>query len=163
MFNDDDRVALVAQPVNHFQQQINVMEMQARGRLVENVERAAGVALGEFERQFDALRFAARQCGRALAQTDIAEADIKQGLQFACNQRHWFEEHMRIFDRHAQHFGDVLALVLHLQRFAVIAFAMADVARHIHVRQEVHLDLDYTIALTRFAAAALDVEREAAS
>ncbi len=68
---------------------------------------------------------------------------------------------MRVFHRHVQHFGDVLALVLDFQRLAVVALAVADVARHVHVRQEVHLDLDHAVALAGFAAAALDVEREA--
>ena len=39
---------------------------------------------------------------------------------------------------------------------------MADVARHVDVGQEVHFDLDHAVALAGFAAAALDVEAEAA-
>ncbi len=42
------------------------------------------------------------------------------------------------------------------------ARALADLARHVHVGQEVHLDLDRAVALARLAAAALDVEREPA-
>ena len=57
---------------------------------------------------------------------------------------------------------DVLALVVDFQRFAVVALAVADVARHVDVGQEVHLDLEHAVALAGFAAAALDVEREAA-
>ena len=57
---------------------------------------------------------------------------------------------------------DVLALVANLQRLAVVALAAADVAGHVDVRQEVHLDLDDAVALAGFAAAALDVEAEAA-
>jgi len=37
---------------------------------------------------------------------------------------------------------------------------MADLARHIHIRQEVHLDLDGAVTRARLTAAALDVERE---
>ena len=37
---------------------------------------------------------------------------------------------------------------------------MANLARHIDVRQEVHLNLDGAVALTRLTAAALDVEAE---
>src|SRR5690606_14526577 len=50
----------------------------------------------------------------------------------------------------------------HLQRLAVVALALADVAGDVDVRQEVHLDLDHTVALAGLAAPALDVEREAA-
>ena len=67
---------------------------------------------------------------------------------------------MRLLDGHVQHFVDVLALVVHLQRFAVVAFALADVARHVDVRQEVHLHFDHAVSLARFAAPALDVEAE---
>ena len=39
---------------------------------------------------------------------------------------------------------------------------MADLARHVHVREELHLDLDRAVARAGLAAAALDVEGEAA-
>src|SRR5690606_33675485 len=42
------------------------------------------------------------------------------------------------------------------------SLALADVALDVDVGQEVHLDLDDAVALARLAAAALDVEREAA-
>jgi hypothetical protein len=53
--------------VQHFQQLGDVVEVQARGRLVENVERAAGGALRQLLRELDALRLAARQRRRLLA------------------------------------------------------------------------------------------------
>ena len=49
-----------------------------------------------------------------------------------------------------------------LERLAVVALALADVAGDVDVGQEVHLDLDDAVALAGLAAAALDVEREAA-
>ena len=51
--------------------------MQAGGRLIEDVQRAAGVAFGQLQREFDALRFAARECGGGLTERDVAEADIE--------------------------------------------------------------------------------------
>jgi hypothetical protein len=42
-----DRVALVDQLVQHFQQLGDIVEMQARRRFVEDVERAAGGALSD--------------------------------------------------------------------------------------------------------------------
>src|SRR5580765_6882108 len=68
---------------------------------------------------------------------------------------------MRLLDGHRQHLIDAAPLVLDLQRFAVVALAVADVALNVDVRQEVHLHLDQAIALARLAATALDVEREA--
>jgi hypothetical protein len=51
---------------------------------------------------------------------------------------------------------------MHIQRFAVVALAVADVAGDIDIRQEVHLDLDDAVALAGLATAALDVEGETA-
>ena len=161
VLDHDHRVAVVAQPVQHAQQQVDVVEMQARGGLVEDVERAAGVALGELERELHALRLAARERGRALAELDVAEAHVEQRLELARDRRHRVEEFVRLLHRHLQHLVDVLALVADLERLAVVALAVAHVARHVDVGQEVHLDLDHAVALARLAAPALDVEREA--
>src|SRR6195256_4895696 len=45
VLDDHDGVALRYQLVQHFQQFLDVVEMQAGGRLVQDVERAAGGAL----------------------------------------------------------------------------------------------------------------------
>ena len=45
VLDDDDRVALVDQLMQHFEQLAHVVEMQAGGRLVEQIEGAAGGAL----------------------------------------------------------------------------------------------------------------------
>ena len=92
---------------------------------------------------------------------DVAEADVEQRLQLARDHRHRLEEVEGRVDRHVQHLGDVPALVLDLQRLAVVAAAAADVAGDVDVGQEVHLDLDHAVALAGLAAAALDVEGEA--
>ena len=68
----------------------------------------------------------------------------------------------RILHRHLQHFVDVAALVADFQRFPVVAPALADVARDVHVRQEMHFHLDDAIALAGFAPSTLDVETETA-
>ena len=73
---------------------------------------------------------------------------------------HRVKKRQCLLDCHAQDVGDVLAFVLNLQRFAVVALTKADIAWHVHVRQKVHFDLDHPIALTGFAAASRHVERE---
>ena len=70
------------------------------------------------------------------------------------------EEVQRLLHVHIQHIGDVLALVADLQRLAVEARALALLARHPHVGQEVHLDALLAVPLARLAAPALDVEAE---
>ena len=135
--------------------------MQARGRLVEDVERAPGVALRELERQLHALRLAARERRRRLAQPHIAQSDVDQRLQLPGDRRDRGEEAGRLAHGQLQHFVDVASLVAHLQRLAVVALAVAHVAGDVEVGQEMHLDLGDAVALAGLATAALDVEGEA--
>ena len=48
-----------------------------------------------------------------------------------------------------------------LQRLAVVAFALAHLAGNVNIRQEVHLDLELTVAAAGLAASAAHVEAEA--
>ncbi|CVG16775.1 Uncharacterised protein [Serratia marcescens] len=148
--------------MQHRQQLLDIGEVQAGGRFVEDIQRLAGAALRQLARQLDALRLTAGERGGRLAEADVGQPDIHQGLQLARQRRHRVEELARFFDGHLQHFVDALALVLHFQRFAVIALALALIARHVDVRQEVHLNLDHPVALAGFTAPALDVEAETA-
>ena len=59
MFDHNDSIAQIHQALEHVEQALDVFEVQAGGGLVEDVERAAGLALAQFARQLDALRFAA--------------------------------------------------------------------------------------------------------
>src|SRR5690606_7069248 len=60
------------------------------------------------------------------------------------------------------HFVDVPAAIADLQRLAVVAPALAHIAGHIDIGQEVHLHADDAIALAGLAASTLHVEAEAA-
>ena len=94
-------------------------------------------------------------------QANVGQTDIHQGLQ--SSRQHWdrIEELACVLDRHLQYFVDALALVFDLQCFAVVALALAHIARHVDIGQEVHLDLDHAVALAGFTPAAFDVEAEA--
>ena len=52
VLDHDDRVALVDQPVQHLEQALDVREVQAGGRLVEDVERPARRDLESSEASF---------------------------------------------------------------------------------------------------------------
>ena len=118
--------------------------------------------LRQFLGELDALRLAAGQRGRLLADMDVIEPDAVQELQRLAHPRHRLEEFQRLLDRHVEHVGDRFAAEQHVQRLAVVALALADVAGDVDVGQKVHLDLDDAVALAGLAAAAFDVEREAA-
>ncbi len=160
VFDHHHRVALVAQPVQHRQQVLDVVEVQPGGGLVEQVQSAPGVASRELLRQFHPLRLAARQRGGRLAELDVAQAHVHQRFQLARERRHRFEQVQRVLDSHVEDFVDVAALVADLQGFAVVALALAHVTGHVDVGQEVHFDLDQAVTLAGLAAAAANVEGE---
>ncbi|MGH9174093.1 MAG: excinuclease ABC subunit UvrA, partial [Vicinamibacterales bacterium] len=85
-----------------------------------------------------------------------------QRLELVAHQGHGTEELGPFRYRHVEDVGDRLVLELDLQRLAVVALAVAGIARDIDIGQEVHLDLDDAVALAGLAAPALHVEREAA-
>src|SRR5437879_11617232 len=64
VLDDQHGVAEVDEPLQNVEKFSYVIEVQSCGGLVEDVERAAGLALGEFARQLDALGLAAgKSCG----------------------------------------------------------------------------------------------------
>ena len=80
VLDHDHRVAGVDQAVEHVEQPLDVGEVQAGGRLVEDVERVAGRDLGELGRELDPLRLAAGELRRRLAEADVVEPDVVQRL-----------------------------------------------------------------------------------
>ena len=120
----------------------------------------AGRPLRQLGGQLDPLGLAARQGRRRLAEADVAEADVDQRLHVAGDGGLVGEELQRLLARQVEHLGDVLALERDVEGVAVVAGALAHLARDVDVGQEVHLDLDRAVAGARLAAAALDVERE---
>jgi hypothetical protein len=66
----------------HIDQLLHILEMQAGGRLVQDVEGAARIALAEFGGEFDALRLTTAQGGAALAEGHVSQTHVEQGTQF---------------------------------------------------------------------------------
>src|SRR5262249_18293657 len=127
-----------------------------------DVEGATGGGAGELGGEFYTLGFAAGELGGGLAEVDVAESDILQSLEFAADAGDVFEEGECLRHGHVEDVGDRIGLLMDFQGFAVIAFAVADLAGDEDVGEEIHLDLDDAFAVAGFAAAALDVEGEAA-
>ena len=105
--------------------------------------------------------FTARQRGRSLAEAHIAQSNFHQSVQVARDTRDRREEFCGLGNGHIEDVSDALSLVQNLQRFAVVASAVADFAGNVDIRKEVHLDLESTVSLAGFAATSLDVERKA--
>ena len=83
------------------------------GRLVQDVQHVlAAPEFAQLAGQLDALSFAAGERGGGLAQREIAQAQLVQHADLLGDRRLVLEERLAILDRHVQHVGDGLALVV---------------------------------------------------
>src|ERR1019366_5933401 len=92
------RIALLDQPVKNAEQLAYVGEMEAGRGLVKDVQRATGAPPRELGGQLNPLRLSPTQLGGRLAQVDVAQADVDQGLQFAGDSRLVAEDRQRLRD-----------------------------------------------------------------
>ena len=135
--------------------------MQAGGRFVQNVNRAACLASAEFAAQLDALRLASGKRGCRLPQMNVPQAHVHECLQLQADLRNVLEQRQRVLRRHFQQVSDGYALIFRRQRLGVIAPPAAHFAGHKNVGKEVHLDAPQPLTLARFAPPAFHVEAEA--
>src|SRR6266849_2236138 len=162
VLDDEHGVAEIDEALQDVEEFSDIVEVQAGGGLVEDVEGAAGLALGKLAGELDALGFAAgKSCG-GLAEGNVAEADFDEGRKFLLNLRNIFKKFQRIGRRQIQNIANRMALVANGERFGIVAAAAADFAHHVNVGKKIHFDAAKAVALAGFAAAAFYVEAEAA-
>src|SRR5690606_39050389 len=155
------RVPRIDQTLEDYEQLADVLEVETRGRLVEDVEGATRGTAPQLRCQLDPLCLTAGEGRGRLPELDVAEPDVVDGLQAAGDPRLVLEELEVCLDRHLQDLRDVVALPQDLEGLPVVALSAAFLARDVDVGEEVHLDLDRAVALARLAPPAGDVEREA--
>ena len=136
--------------------------MKAGRRLIQNVNCLTGTALAQLCRQLDSLCFTAGQLGGRLAQTDIGKSHVIERLNLPVDRRNIFKKLQCLFHRHIQDIIDALALIFYLQGLTVIPFAAADLAGHINIRKEMHLNLNDTVTGAGLAPSALYIKAETA-
>src|SRR5260370_9137078 len=85
VLDDEHRVAEIDEALENVEELSNIVEMEAGGGLVEDVKRAAGLALGKVAGQLDALGFAAGKSCCGLAEGDVAETDLDESCQLFLN------------------------------------------------------------------------------
>ena len=84
-----------------------VLQMQPRRRLVQDVERPAGVLRrGQLLGQLHPLRLAAAQRRGRLPQRQVAEADVLQRTQLRGDGRHVLQQRNGLLHGQRQHVGD---------------------------------------------------------
>ena len=128
VFDDDDGVAVVGEAVQDLEEVADVGEVQAGGGFVEDVEGVAGLAFAELGGELDALGFAAGEGGGGLAEMDVAEADVDEGLELLAGVGDVAEEGEGVFDGEVEDVGDGVAAVFDVEGFVIVTAAFADFA-----------------------------------
>src|SRR5216684_65909 len=125
VLDDQQRSAALEQFAEGAEELGDVVEMQARGRLVENVENALVVRLAEVRGELQALRFPSRKCCRGLTEAQVAEANLIQDAELGNNFRDVDEKGQRFANRQLQYFMNVFPIMPHFQNAAFEARAAA--------------------------------------
>ena len=161
VLDHQDGVAGVDQALQRGQEHPDVLEVQAGRGLVEDEERVPAVRAGaQVARELQPLGLAAGHGADRLAQPDVAEADVGQGLQRPDHLGLVREEDEGLVDRHVEQVGDRAAAVGHLQDVGAEPAPPAVRAGDVDVREKLHLDPLEPVAAARLAAAAGRVERK---
>ena len=163
-------VAAIDEAVQHANELFDVAHVQAHGGFVQHVQRVRGFLaafadivfhFGEFGHQLDALRLAAAERGGWLAEGQVTESHVLEQLQRMGDGRHAGEEFDRFIHLHLQHIANGLAAPGDGECLRVEAGAVADLARHLDVGQEIHSDGAHALPFACGAAAFASVEAEA--
>ncbi len=162
MFDHQHGIAGIDEIMQHLEQQFDIGEMQPGGRLIEQIERAAGAFFDQLAGEFHALGLAAGERGRRLPELHVVEAHVVQRLQLVMDAGNVLEMREGLLDIHLQHLGDIFSFEADLQRLAIEAVPIADRAGDPNVGQKIHFEAVRAVSLAGFAAAALDVETEPA-
>ena len=181
VLDDDQRMSGFEQLAQGAHQFGNVVKVQARGGLIEQKQRAfarqllaaAGGTFGglcQKSRKLEALRFPARQSGHGLAELDVFQPDIHDGLQGADHIAVLRKQGSGFAHREGQHIGHVqvprlrlahsLALHRDLENLGAVALAIAIGAAQIHIGQKLHLHVLEARATAGGATAITAVEAE---
>src|SRR5260370_1053685 len=160
VFNDQQRSASFEQLAERAEELGDVIEVQTRGRFVENVKEALVVGAAEMRGQFQALRFPAGERCRRLPETQIAESNFIQDPEFGNNLGNVDEKGQGFANRQLQYFVDIFPVIPDFQNAALEASAPALFADEFDVREKLHLHGDRAVALAGFAAASRHVKRK---
>src|SRR4029077_10060372 len=92
VFDDYQRGSAIQEFAKGRQELLNVVEMQSRGGLVENVKNAGIGGVNEMSGELQPLGFASGKRGGRLPQAQISQAYLIENLEFGNHARHAGEE-----------------------------------------------------------------------
>src|SRR5690606_8328581 len=190
--DDEQRMARVEQLAEGAEQAGDIVEMQARGGLVEDEERAAlprpgepragraprraGGGLGEETCELQALRLASRQRRHGLSEAEVVEAHVDERLQPGPHLAGVAEEGERVAHRQLERLGDrqwaegvaVRPSSIRRPGYAYLEDLVSETpavavgAAQVHVGEELHLDMLEARAPAGRAPAVTRIEAERA-
>ena len=158
MLDHQQRGAGLQELAESGEQFCDVIEVQAGGGLVEDIEDAAIVAARQVRGEFQALGFASREGGGGLPQAQVAETDFTQHLQLRNDFRDVAEKREGFPHGHLQHVVDVFSMEFDVEDAALETRAAAFFANQLDVGEELHFDGDSAVALAGLTAATRNVE-----
>ena len=172
VLDDHQGVTSFYQGIEGMEQTLDVVEVEARGRLVEDEERGLLFLLADEVGELHALVLTAREGAGTLAELDVTESHLLQGAQTFHDDAAVVEVGVQarvllvaeevdcLVDGHVEHVVDVLSAVAYLEDVVLEALAVARLAWQHEVCHELHLDGDVAGSLALLAPSALGVEGE---
>ena len=160
VLDDEHGVARVDQPVQDEHEHPHVVQVQAGGGFVEDVEPASAALArnSEFPGDLEALRLSAREGRGWLAEPEVAESHLLELPERLPEARLAAKAGEGLVDGELEDIRDRIAADLHVEDFATVAGAAAGLAGHIHIGEKDHLDQHRAGAVAGGAAAGLEVE-----
>src|SRR5690348_6611185 len=153
VLDDENAAAVLDQALEGRQELGDVVEMETGGRLVEDIQRTVTRGLRQVRGQLYALRLAAGQRGRRLAQPQVTEADVRQHFQLAHQAPVVRKEGQRLLNGELQDLVNVQAVIPDIQDAALEPRPFAFLAHQFHVGEKLHFDSDGSVTLAILAAA----------
>ena len=170
MFDDEQTVALIHQFLKDFEENGDVIEMQAGGGFVENEQgfftRAESFAFQHVTDQLKPLTFAATERVDGLAKFQIPEPHRSKPAEEGGHCGNFgfsgmiFKKRDRFCDREIEDIGDAQSIAADAQRGGGVAAAIALRALHVEIAEKLHFHLFESRAHAALAAAGTRVETE---
>ena len=155
-------MTLVDELLEDFDKLAHVFVVKPYGRLVEEIDRLFNIFSIQLRADLHALTLPSRECRGTLPELEVAEAHIRECTKAVGDGGDVFEERESFLDGHLEYIVDRLVFVFYFEGLFHKAFPLANVARHVHGRQEVHLYRYFAVALASFTATAFYIEGKAA-
>lgn len=160
VFDHNHRIASIDEALQYPEKQIDIVKMEAGGRFIQHIQRLTSRSFAELPRQLDALSFASRQRWRGLAEFEILQADIAEGLQFIDDLGEGGKMLEGLLDIEVEAIGDRLAFEENLEGSAVVSFGFACGAGDPKVGEELHVEPNRAVAIAGAATPLLGIEAE---